>query len=119
VILILTANHSLAQGLTALLSSIVDEADTLIVNNTATARRIIDQRAVVFVIVDGGVSPLELASFLEMYAAPLPPLLLLVESVEQMEMAQRRGVTSFLKGNAPAELVSILEALLLGMSDGL
>jgi hypothetical protein len=113
-ILILTTNPILAEGLTALLSSIVDGAKPVMVNHTAAARPIIAEGRVALIIVDGGLSPSEIASFLEMQAASWLPRLLLMESVDQVEVAQRSGMTYILKGEETVELVSVIERLLLG-----
>ncbi|MBX3002208.1 MAG: hypothetical protein KF893_27030 [Caldilineaceae bacterium] len=111
-VLILTANQFLAQGLAALLPTIIDRMQTVIVNNIAAARQILARESVDLVIVDGSLSAWDLTAFFETPTASLPPSLLLVETPDQVEIAQQAGIAYILKGEESAELVSSLERLL-------
>lgn len=112
-VLIFTVNQTLAQGLSALISTIVGAANITVVK-TMAALQALDTGAVSLVVVDGSLPTAELRAFLQVRTATanFPSALLLLENTDQAEIAQREQVAFLLKGSAPAELISVLQILL-------
>jgi DNA-binding NarL/FixJ family response regulator len=113
-ILLVTANDVLAQGLTALLNAIAELPTVTVAKNTETALLILAERDVGLVILDGSFPLPSLVCFLEARAAAanFPPILLLMDSADQAALARRAQLIPVLKGIPTAELILAIESLL-------
>jgi DNA-binding NarL/FixJ family response regulator len=113
-VLLVTANNVLAQGLSALLNALADLPGVTVAKNAETALLVLDQGVVGLVILDGGLPFPALARLLAARAAAttFPPILLLMDGVDQAELARREQLTPILKGSPTAELILAIGALL-------
>lgn len=103
----------LGQGLTALLNAMTDSVSVTVVNSTDAVLEVMVRQQPSLVLVDGGISDDELATFFNSRANAtlFPPILLLVETVEQAEVARQEQVSVVIKGHA-SDLITTVEGLL-------
>lgn len=111
-ILLLTNNHTLVQGMAALLATIAESAELVTVQNATAAHSRIAAGTVVLVIVDGALDAVEIEPFFVRQAASFPPVLLLAEGTDQVALARHRGGVFILKGSPAEDLLSLLIKLL-------
>jgi hypothetical protein len=113
-VLIITANDVLARGLMALLDAIADLPSAIPMKDVEAALLVLDQGVVGLVILDGGLPFPAIARLLaaRVAAATFPPILLLMDGVDQVELARREQLTPILKGSPTAELILAIGTLL-------
>jgi DNA-binding NarL/FixJ family response regulator len=113
-ILLVTANDVLAQGLTALLNAIANLPGVTVANNDETALLVMAEGDVGLVILDGSIPCPSLTCLLAARAAAVnfPPILLLMDSADHVELARREQLISVLKGSPIVELIFTIESLL-------
>jgi DNA-binding response OmpR family regulator len=114
VVLIVTDDQLLKEGLAALMSTIPGAGGVEHTGNVTAALCAIHYGAVHLVLVDGALPGADLECFFREYARfpTSPPMLLLAESIEQEEAALQLRAHSLVKGGAISELVARIESLL-------
>ena len=118
-IVILTQNAVLGRGLAALLDALAEDICVTFAKSTAAALAAIVCQEPSLMILNGSIGSDEFSTFFSSRAteALFPPILLLVDSTEQEDLARREQVPAVLKGSV-VDFTAAVDTLLFGLHTG-